>query len=87
MENVAELSELPLYNNPKIANLCHEGVCPEKVESIINDLDILPTLYGNMTKWMDSLLSMINILLNLILFQGMGNWKGYLEAIYRGALH
>ena len=55
MENVAEFSELPLFNNLKIANLCNEGVCPERVESIINDVDILPALDGNMAKWMDSL--------------------------------
>ena len=82
MENVAEFSELPLFNNLKIANLCNEGVCPEKVESIINDVDILPTLDGNMAKWMDSLLSMIDLLLNLIFFQRTGNWKDYLEAIH-----
>ena len=79
-ENVAEFSELPLFNNLKITNLCKEGVCPEKVESIINDVDILPTLDGNITKWMDLLLSMIDLLLNLIFFQRTGNWKGYLEA-------
>ena len=50
IENVAEFSELPLFNNLKIANLCREGVCPEKVESMINDVDILPTLDGNITK-------------------------------------
>ena len=67
MENVAEFSELPLFNNLKITNLCNEGVCPEKVESIIN-VDILLTLDDNMTKWMDSLLSMIDLLLNLTFF-------------------
>ena len=82
MENVADFSELPLFNNLKIANLCNEVVCPEKVESIMNDVDILPTLDGNMVKWMDSLLSMIDLLLNLIFFQRTGNWKGYLEAIH-----
>ena len=50
MENVAEFSELPLFNNLKIANLSNESVCPETVESIINDVDILPTLDSNMTK-------------------------------------
>lgn len=55
MENIAEFSELPLFNNQKIANLCNEGACPEKVESIMNDTDILPALDGNMAKWMDSL--------------------------------
>ena len=58
MENVVEFSELPLSNNPKITNLCNQGVNPEKVESIIN-VDILPTLGGKMAKWMDSLLNMI----------------------------
>ena len=67
MGNVAEFSELPLFNNLKITNLCNEGVCPEKVESIIN-VDILLTLDDNMTKWMDSLLSMIDLLLNLTFF-------------------
>ena len=67
MENVAEFSELPLFNNLKITNLCNEGACPEKVESIIN-VDILLTLDDNMTKWMDSLLSMIDLLLNLTFF-------------------
>ena len=82
MENVVEFSELPLLNNLKIANLCNEVVCPEKVESIINDVDIVPTLDGDMSKWMDSLLSMIDLLLNLIFFQHTCNWKGYLEAIH-----
>ena len=79
MENVAEFSELPLFNNLKIANLCNKGLCPEKVESIINDVDILPTLDGNMAKQMDSLLSMIDLLLRVIFFQCTGNWKGYIH--------
>ena len=67
MENVPKFSELPLFSNLKITNLCNEGVCPEKVESIIN-VDILLTLDDNMTKWMDSLLRMIDLLLNLTFF-------------------
>ena len=82
MENVAEFSELPLFNNLKIANLCNESACPEKVESIINDVDILSTLDVNMANWMDSLLSIIDLLLNLIFFQSTGNWNCYLEAIH-----
>ena len=67
MENVVEFSELPLFNKLKIANLCNQGVHPEKVESIIN-VDILSTLDGKMAKWMDSLLNMIDLLLNIIFF-------------------
>ena len=80
MKNVAEFSELPLFINLKISNLCNEGVCPEAVESIMNVV-ILPTLDGNMAKWIDSILSMTDLLLNLIFFQCTGNWKGYLQAI------
>ena len=61
MENVAEFSELPLFNNLKIAKFCNEDL--EQVESIMNDVDILPTLDGNMAKRMDSLLSMIDLCL------------------------
>ena len=68
IENIAEFSELPLLNNLKIANLCNEGVRPGELESIINDVDILPTLDGNMAKWIDFLLSMIDLLLKLIFF-------------------
>ena len=65
-----EFSELPLFNNLKITNLCNEGVCPEKVESVMND--------DNMAKWMDFLLSVIDLLLNLIFFQR----TDYLEALH-----
>ena len=67
MENVVEFSELPLFNNLNIANLCNQGVHPEKIESIIN-VDTLPTLDGKMAKWMDFLLNMIDLLLNIIFF-------------------
>ena len=43
--------------------ICIEGVCPVKLELILNDVDILPTLDGNMAKWIDFLLSMIDLLL------------------------
>ena len=62
-----EFSELPLFNNLNIANLCNQGVHPEKIESIIN-VDTLPTLDGKMAKWMDFLLNMIDLLLNIIFF-------------------
>ena len=61
---------MPLFNNLKITNLCNEGVCPEKVESVMND--------DNMAKWMDFLLSVIDLLLNLIFFQR----TDYLEALH-----
>ena len=38
-------------------------------------------LLGDMAAWMDSLIEMIDLLLNTIHFQRIGNWEGYLEAI------
>ena len=38
-------------------------------------------LFGDMAAWMDSLIEMIDLLLNTIHFQRIGNWEGYLEAI------
>ena len=73
MEDSVEFSEFPLFNNLKISSLRNKGACPEKVESVMNDGDILPTLYCDMAKGMDSLLSMINLLLNLIFFQCTSN--------------
>lgn len=73
MEDSVEFSEFPLFNNLKISSLRNEGACPEKVESVMNDGDILPTLYCDMAKGMDSLLSKINLLLNLIFFQCTSN--------------
>ena len=35
-----------------------------------------------MAQWMDLLLEMINMLLNMLHFQRSGNWKGCLEVIY-----
>ena len=73
MEDFVKFSEFPLFNNLKVSSLCNEGACPEKDESVMNDVDILPTLYCDMARGMDSLLSMINLLLNLIFFQCTGN--------------
>ena len=82
MKNPVEFSKLPLLNNLKITNFCNERVLAEQVETLIKDVDILPTLDGNMAKWIDSFLSMVDLLLNLIFFQVTGNWKCYLEAIH-----
>ena len=75
MKNPVEFSKLPLLNNLKITNFCNERVLAEQVETLIKDVDILPTLDGNMAKWIDSFLSMVDLLLNLIFFQVTGNWK------------
>ena len=53
MKNVAEFSKFLLFNNLKITNLCNEVALPEKIDSKMNDVDILPTLDDNMARSMD----------------------------------
>ena len=40
-----------------------------------------PVLDGDMATFMNIYLDMVNMMLNLIHFQRIGNWEGYLEAI------
>lgn len=47
MENVADFSELPLFNNRKIVNQRNNGVCPEKVESIVKRSSIRSSIGSN----------------------------------------
>ena len=56
----------------------------EKVSAILNKriMEIFPPLDGDMSLWLDSFLSMVDLLMNLIYFQRAGNWEGYLETIY-----
>ena len=37
---------------------------------------------GDMSMWLDSFLQMVDMLLNMIHFIRIGNWKGFLETIY-----
>ena len=54
------------------------------VDAIINRgyVKALPTLTGDMAQWIESLLDMINMLLNAVHFQRSGNWRGFLEIVY-----
>ena len=44
-------------------------------------LEALPNLKGEMALWIASLIEMINMLINTIHFQRVGNWKGFLEVM------
>ena len=61
-----------------------ECVTKQSLQMILDQDNIkqLPKLKGNMAEWMDLLIDMINVLLNMIHFQRIGNWKGFLEVIY-----
>ena len=45
------------------------------------DMKVDTSSTGDMAAWMDSLIEMIDLLLNTIHFQRIGNWEGYLQAI------
>ena len=45
------------------------------------DMRANTSLMGDMAAWMDSLIEMIDLLLNTIHFQRIGKWESYLAAI------
>ena len=64
------------------------SVTPElnygSVQKIVEDaqFQLLPQLEGNMSRWLDSFLEMVNLLLCIIHFQRSGDWNGYLECLH-----
>lgn len=56
---------------------------PDTLNSVLyhSELESLPSMIGGMATWMDSLIDMVDMLLNTIHFQRTGNWEGFLEAI------
>ena len=41
----------------------------------------MPSSSGVMSFWMDIYLEMVNVMLNIVNFQGIGNWNGYLQGL------
>ena len=67
----------------KICNLCNNinhNTSQIVLENHFDETSI-PTFPGDMSNWIQSLINMIDILLNMIHFQRIGNWEGYLQAI------
>ena len=58
-------------------------ICQSKIDSALDKgfIEALPNLKGDMALWIESLIEMINMLINTIHFQRVGNWKGFLEVI------
>ena len=65
---------------------CDE-TCKNMTENNVNAVVFHPemkantSIPGDMASWMDSLIEMIDLMLNTIHFQRTGNWEGYLQAI------
>ena len=58
-------------------------VCQSDIDSALDKgfIEVLQNPKGDMALWIESLMGMINILINTIHFQRVGNWKRFLEVI------
>ena len=57
-------------------------ICEQNLKALIGDPNFqpLPKLQGDMSEWVESYLEMVD-LLNIIHFQRIGNWEGYLQCL------
>ncbi len=68
-------------------NQAIDETCKNVTENNVNAVIFHPEMKantpipGDMASWMDSLIEMIDLMLNTIHFQRTGNWEGYLQAI------
>ena len=64
-------------------------VCQSDIDSALDKgfLEALPNRKGDIGLWIESLIEMINMLINTIHFQRVGNWKGFLEVICQFLTH
>ena len=69
-------SQLPTV--PEIPNICQSDIDSALDECFI---EVLPNLIGDIALWIEPLIETINILINPIHLQRVGNWKGFLEFI------
>ena len=79
LSNVENNTEFDDLINSLCHNLAFEN-CNQLSEGFIHKIRIF-NFPGEMANWMQSLIDMIDILLNCIHFQRIGNWEGYLQAI------
>ena len=68
-------------NDEGVACSIFADLVPKNIEKMIDQLKSLTNLPGEMAKWIDSFLEMVNLLLNIIHFQRIGNWEGYLQCL------
>ena len=66
-----------------LTKACTE-LTPESIKEILAHpaMKTLQSLNGDMSKWVESFIEMVNLLLNIIHFQRVGNWEGYLQALH-----
>ena len=71
-------SNVLLPTVPEIPNICQSDIDSALDECFI---EVLPNLIGDIALWIEPLIETINILINPIHLQRVGNWKGFLEFI------
>ena len=64
-------------------NSIRDNICEQNLQALIDDPSFqpLPKLQGDMSEWLESYLEMVDLLLNIIHFQRIGNWEGYLQCL------
>ena len=77
VEHLKKSNEL-LPTVPEIPDICQSDIDSALDKGFI---ETLPNLKGDMALWIESLIEIINMLINTIHFQRVGNCKGFLVAI------
>ena len=79
--NVEEAGSVSLEK--LIIKACTE-LNPESLKELLTHPQMKPlkNLQVDMSKWIESFIEMVNIRLNIIHFQKIGNWQGYLQAVH-----
>ena len=54
--------------------LLHSDVTEENVSRLRQTIPPMPSSSGDMSFWMDMYLEMVNLMLNMVHFQRIGNW-------------
>ena len=61
--------------------LLHSDVTEENVSRLRQTIPPMPSSSGDMSFWMDMYLEVVNLMLNMVHFQRIRNWNGYLQAL------
>ena len=74
-------SNVLLPTVPEIPDICQSDIDSAFDKGFI---EALPNLKEDMALWIESLIEMINMLINPIHFQRVGNWTGFLRGYLPG---
>ena len=81
---IPESEEMRLFL--KQIQTARENLNFEEIEKLVNNPIIeyfFATVEGDMANWIDSFLEMVHLLLNIIHFHRIGDWHGFLVAVFK----